>query len=93
MHKIDEISPLYDLTAQDMIKDRFEIVAMLEGVVESTGMTTQARSSYLPSEIVWGHRFEPVVSFKRETGEYEVIKLVFLKGPPVGCCVAHRWRL
>lgn len=55
-----------------MIKDRFEIVTMLEGVVESTGMTTQARSSYLPSEILWGHRFESVVTFKRETGEYEV---------------------
>uniref|UniRef100_A0ACB8FNL1 Inward rectifier potassium channel 4 n=2 Tax=Sphaerodactylus townsendi TaxID=933632 RepID=A0ACB8FNL1_9SAUR len=24
-------------------------------------MTTQARSSYLSSEILWGHRFEPVV--------------------------------
>lgn len=73
VHKIDEDSPLYSLSAQDMIKDRFEIVTMLEGVVESTGMTTQARSSYLPSEILWGHRFESTVSFKRETGEYEVI--------------------
>lgn len=45
---------------------------MLAGVIESTGMTTQARSSYLPSEILWGHRFETLVSFKKETGEYEV---------------------
>lgn len=72
VHKIDEESPLYELSAHDMLRERFEIVTMLEGVVESTGMTTQARSSYLPSEILWGHRFEPVVSFKRETGEYEV---------------------
>lgn len=35
-------------------------------------MTTQARSSYLPSEILWGHRFEPLMSFKKESGEYEV---------------------
>ncbi|KAG5681935.1 hypothetical protein PVAND_011337 [Polypedilum vanderplanki] len=77
VHKIDEDSPLYELTAQDMLKERFEIVAMLEGVVESTGMTTQARSSYLPSEILWGHRFESVVSFKRETGEYEVDYTLF----------------
>jgi len=35
-------------------------------------MTTQARSSYLPSEVLWGHRFQPLVSFKKETGEYEV---------------------
>lgn len=45
---------------------------LLEGVVESTGMTTQARSSYLPTEILWGHRFESMISFKKETGEYEV---------------------
>lgn len=72
VHVIDEDSPLYNLSAQDMLKDRFEIVTMLEGTVESTGMTTQARSSYLPSEILWGHRFDSIVSFKRETGEYEV---------------------
>jgi potassium inwardly-rectifying channel subfamily J, other len=65
VHKIDEDSPLYDVSAQDMLRDKFEIVAMLEGVVESTGMTTQARSSYLPSEILWGHRFESTVSFNQ----------------------------
>lgn len=35
-------------------------------------MTTQARSSYLPSEILWGHRFQHLVTFKKETGEHEV---------------------
>ncbi|XP_021707001.1 G protein-activated inward rectifier potassium channel 3 isoform X1 [Aedes aegypti] len=77
VHKIDKNSPLYNLSAQDMLRERFEIVVMLEGVVESTGMTTQARSSYLPSEVLWGHRFESVVSFKRETGEYEVDYTMF----------------
>ncbi|XP_021935585.1 G protein-activated inward rectifier potassium channel 3-like isoform X1 [Zootermopsis nevadensis] len=72
VHKIDPTSPLYVLSASEMIRERFEIVVILEGVIESTGMTTQARSSYLPSEVLWGHRFEPLVSFKKETGEYEV---------------------
>ncbi|XP_055376730.1 G protein-activated inward rectifier potassium channel 3-like, partial [Condylostylus longicornis] len=72
VHKINKHSPLYALSAQDMLKERFEIVVMLEGVVESTGMTTQARSSYLPSEILWGHRFQRAVNFKHATGEYEV---------------------
>lgn len=45
---------------------------MAVGVIESTGMTTQARSSYLPNEILWGHRFANLVSFKKETGEHEV---------------------
>lgn len=40
-------------------------------------MTTQARSSYLPTEILWGHRFEHVVTFRKETGEYEVDYTLF----------------
>ena len=40
-------------------------------------MTTQARSSFLPSEILWGHRFVNVVSFRKETGEYEVDYTLF----------------
>ncbi|XP_047358419.1 G protein-activated inward rectifier potassium channel 3-like isoform X3 [Vespa velutina] len=72
VHKIDEHSPLYHISASDMLRERFEIVVILEGVIESTGMTTQARSSYLPSEILWGHRFEHIITFRKETGEYEV---------------------
>jgi potassium inwardly-rectifying channel subfamily J len=48
-HKINEDSPLYNTSASDMIQERFEIVVFLEGTVESTGQTTQARSSYLSS--------------------------------------------
>ncbi|KAM0730653.1 ATP-sensitive inward rectifier potassium channel 12 [Formica fusca] len=72
VHKIDRHSPLYRISASDMLQERFEIIVMLEGVIESTGMTTQARSSYLPSEILWGHRFQSIISFRKDTGEYEV---------------------
>lgn len=51
---------------------RFEIVVILEGTIESTGQTTQARSSYVPSEVLWGHRFEPVVSYNKDRQGYEV---------------------
>lgn len=46
-------------------------------------MTTQARSSYLPSEILWGHRFESLISFKKDSGEYEVDYAVFNNTIPV----------
>ncbi|XP_071518910.1 ATP-sensitive inward rectifier potassium channel 12-like isoform X2 [Panulirus ornatus] len=72
VHKINENSPLYDLSAHDLLREKFEIVVILEGVIESTGMTTQARSSYLPNEILWGYRFEPLVTFNKELGEYAV---------------------
>ena len=72
-HKINENSPLYNMSASDLIQqERFEIVVILEGTVESTGQTTQARSSYLASEILWGHRFEPVVMYNKEKQGYEI---------------------
>ncbi|GLH06104.1 ATP-sensitive inward rectifier potassium, partial [Gryllus bimaculatus] len=77
VHCIDRQSPLYNMTAAELARERLEVVVILEGVIESTGMTTQARSSYLPSEILWGHRFETLVTFKKETGEYEVDYGVF----------------
>ncbi|KAM9315329.1 ATP-sensitive inward rectifier potassium channel 12-like [Pholidichthys leucotaenia] len=61
VHEINKSSPLYNLSYADLQKEDFEIVVILEGMVEATAMTTQARSSYLAKEIVWGHRFEPVV--------------------------------
>ncbi|KAK5865991.1 hypothetical protein PBY51_020216 [Eleginops maclovinus] len=61
VHEINENSPLYNLSRADLLKEDFEIVVILEGMVEATAMTTQARSSYLSKEILWGHRFEPVV--------------------------------
>lgn len=33
VHKIDENSPLYRLSASDMLHERFEIVVMLEGKI------------------------------------------------------------
>lgn len=32
VHKIDEDSPLYNMSATDMIRQRFEIVVILEGM-------------------------------------------------------------
>lgn len=61
VHKIDEDSPLYSLSRADLEADDFEIIVILEGMVEATAMTTQFRSSYLAREIFWGHRFEPVI--------------------------------
>ncbi|XP_051904462.1 ATP-sensitive inward rectifier potassium channel 12-like isoform X2 [Hippocampus zosterae] len=61
VHQIDKDSPLYAVSPADLETDEFEIVVILEGMVEATAMTTQFRSSYLSREIFWGHRFEPVI--------------------------------
>ncbi|XP_077453518.1 ATP-sensitive inward rectifier potassium channel 11 [Stigmatopora argus] len=69
-HVIDANSPLYGLSAQDLQRDELEVLLILEGVVETTGITTQARTSYVSDEILWGHRFVPAVS--EEDGVYAV---------------------
>ncbi|KAM9346547.1 ATP-sensitive inward rectifier potassium channel 12 [Symphorus nematophorus] len=66
VHEIDKDSPLYTLSRADLEKDDFEIVVILEGMVEATAMTTQFRSSYLAREVFWGHRFEPVIYEDRD---------------------------
>ncbi|XP_067830324.1 ATP-sensitive inward rectifier potassium channel 12-like [Heptranchias perlo] len=70
VHEIDEESPLYGISKQDLETADFEIVVILEGMVEATAMTTQARSSYLANEILWSHRFEPVLF--EEKNHYKV---------------------
>ncbi|XP_060946585.1 ATP-sensitive inward rectifier potassium channel 12 [Limanda limanda] len=66
VHEIDKDSPLYTLSRADLESDDFEVVVILEGMVEATAMTTQFRSSYLAREIFWGHRFEPVIYEDRD---------------------------
>lgn len=53
VHKISKNSPLRELAQMDLhlYNNTFEIIVVLEGIVESTGLTVQARSSYLPSEV------------------------------------------
>jgi len=72
VHIINADSPFYNMSATDMLQDKFEIVVLLEGTVESTGQTTQARTSYLNMEILWGHRFDPVVGYNKDRQGYEI---------------------
>ncbi|XP_059828812.1 G protein-activated inward rectifier potassium channel 3-like isoform X1 [Hypanus sabinus] len=69
-HEIDSRSPFWEMSKERLQAEDFEIVVILEGMVEATGMTCQARSSYLCEEVLWGHRFTSVLSL--EDGHYQV---------------------
>ncbi|TSK13464.1 ATP-sensitive inward rectifier potassium channel 11 [Bagarius yarrelli] len=69
-HTIDRGSPLYELSAQSLAAEDLEIIVILEGVVETTGITMQARTSYTPEEILWGRRFVSIMT--EEDGRYSV---------------------
>lgn len=55
-HVIDQDSPLYGFGKGDLQRTDIEIIAVVEGVLEATGMAVQARTSYVPCEILWGHK-------------------------------------
>ena len=74
---------------RDFLKKRYEIVVLLEGVIEQTGNSIQvpfqkgrmyftpcvfiqARSSYLPNEVLWGYRFVNLLNFKHSESEYKI---------------------
>jgi len=73
-HKIDEESPLWEISARDLTsKMQFEIVLTMEGITPETGNTIQVRTSYLPNEILWGYRFEhSCVSYDKSEAKYAV---------------------
>lgn len=83
VHKISKKSPLYEMSAKDLAQANFEIVIIMEGTIESTDQRVQARTSYMPNEILWGHRFEPVVSYNKENGRYDVDYSRFHSTEPV----------
>ncbi|XP_053673771.1 ATP-sensitive inward rectifier potassium channel 11-like [Anopheles nili] len=62
-HVIDRYSPLYDMTAADLLDRSFEIVVTMTGSTMTTGQCTQIRTSYLSSEILWGHRFQNIIEY------------------------------
>ncbi|EFA09001.1 ATP-sensitive inward rectifier potassium channel 11 [Tribolium castaneum] len=70
-HEITKDSPLYYLSPSDLKKNRFEIVVLLEGTTQSTGQMTQAKSSYLPREIIWGKKFQSLLNFNYDRREFE----------------------
>ncbi|MEG4001844.1 ion channel [Microcoleus sp. SVA1_B3] len=61
MHAIDENSPLYKLTAKDLVEQQAEIVVTLTGLDETVSQTIHARHSFVASEVLWDMRFVDIL--------------------------------
>jgi inward rectifier potassium channel len=57
VHFIDEDSPLYGLDAQDLATHDIELLVTVNGLDETMGQQVHARASYLPAEVIFGHRY------------------------------------
>ncbi|KYC39519.1 ATP-sensitive inward rectifier potassium channel 10 [Scytonema hofmannii PCC 7110] len=61
MHVIDENSPLYGVTSEEMVEDEMEVVVTFTGLDETVSQTIHARHSYISEEIVWNMRFVDIL--------------------------------
>jgi inward rectifier potassium channel len=57
VHPVDEKSPLFEFTHEDMVAKDAEFLILLAGIDETFSQTVHARSSYKPHELVFGERF------------------------------------
>jgi len=62
MHVIDEKSPLYGATIDQLYDMQFEILILLSGTDDTLADVIYARHAYTPDEIQMGHRFVDVIS-------------------------------
>ncbi len=59
VHPIDQNSPLYGKTKEDLQQLQAEVMIMLKGFDDTFGQTVNARYSYRYDEIIWGAKFAP----------------------------------
>lgn len=63
MHEIDRNSPLAACGAEALAAANGELVVTASGIDETLAVPVHARTSYLPDEILWNHRFADVLGW------------------------------
>ena len=66
MHEIDRDSPLYGADAAALEAQNVELVVTASGIDETIAQRVNARTSYLPDEILWGRRFVDVLGWTED---------------------------
>ncbi|NMG10334.1 ion channel [Brasilonema sp. UFV-L1] len=66
MHPIDETSPLYGISSEEMFEDEMEVLVTFTGLDETVSQTIHARHSYVAEEILWNMRFVDILSKTHE---------------------------
>ena len=72
VHPIDDTSPLYGMTERDIRESDAEILVLLTATDETFAQVVHSRSSYKPTQIVYGHKF---VSIYNKTHEGDPISI------------------
>lgn len=72
VHPIDENSPLYNLTVEDLKNSDAEILILMTAIDEDFAQTVHTRTSFKPEEIVWDAKF---ISLYNKTGTDDPISI------------------
>jgi inward rectifier potassium channel len=60
VHPIDENSPLFGVTEDDLTRNDAEIIVLLSGIDETFAQSVHARTSFKPGEIKFGRKFATI---------------------------------
>jgi inward rectifier potassium channel len=71
MHRIDEASPLFGKSAEDLVADEVSLHVAISGHDETLNDTVHARRGYEPEDIMLDSHFADIL-FERETGKWSV---------------------
>jgi inward rectifier potassium channel len=61
MHVIDDKSPFYNLTTEQMKTQTFQLICSLVGTDETFSQQVHSRNSYNPEDFVWDQRFADII--------------------------------
>jgi len=85
VHKIDEVSPLWQKSIEDIKAERGEIIALLDGIDENTSENYQARWSYCGEEIKDNYRFIQCLVYVKRGGRDRLVCDLGLLSEMVSC--------
>jgi len=83
VHALNEQSPIYNFSEQDLLNANAEIMVLVKGTDETSQQLVHARRSYAAGDMVWNARFSPVIEHSgdgapklltRKIGRFELLK-------------------
>ncbi len=66
VHYIDENSPLFGLSLDQLMKSELEMLVTIRGYNESAGQNFHSKSSYTTQEIIWNAKFKIPYYFRED---------------------------
>lgn len=85
VHTINEESPLWGFSHQDLQNAGMEILILVKSTEEANNQQVYARYSYTAEDLVWNARFTPIIGrtgkgmplvYTRQVNDYEVLEAV-----------------